>query len=32
MAKAAQLCEELWERDKLFPEVDYRWFGEREGR
>jgi len=25
------LVAELYERDKLFPNIDYRWFGEREG-
>ena len=24
------LVEDLYERDKLFPNIDYRWFGERE--
>ena len=25
------LVAELYERDKLFPNIDYRWFGDREG-
>jgi len=36
LAEAAQtdsiLVEDLYERDKLFPDIDYRWFGSREGR
>jgi len=26
------LVAELYERDKLFANIDYRWFGDREGR
>ncbi len=26
------LVEDLYERDKLFPNIDYRWFGDREKR
>jgi hypothetical protein len=22
----ADLAQDLWERDKVFPEMDYRWF------
>jgi 1,4-alpha-glucan branching enzyme len=29
---AAALCNEIWELDKVFPEIDYRAFSEREGR
>ena len=29
---AAALAETLWERDKVFPTIDYRWFAERQGR
>jgi len=29
---ARALAEELYERDKLFPNVDYRWFADRERR
>jgi len=25
------LAAELYEQDKLFPNIDYRWFGDREG-
>jgi len=28
---AVNLCNELWELDKVFPEIDYRSFAEREG-
>jgi len=35
LAEAGQtdptLVAELYERDKLFPNIDYRWFGDREG-
>jgi len=35
LAEAGQsdpvLVEDLYERDKLFPNIDYRWFGDREG-
>jgi 1,4-alpha-glucan branching enzyme len=29
---ALSLAETLWERDKVFPTIDYRWFTERQGR
>ena len=36
LAEAGQidpaLVTELYERDKLFPNIDYRWFADREGR
>jgi len=36
LAEAGQadpdLAAEFYERDKLFPNIDYRWFGDREGR
>jgi 1,4-alpha-glucan branching enzyme len=28
---AVALCNEIWELDKIFPEIDYRSFAEREG-
>jgi len=28
---AVALCNEIWELDKVFPEIDYRYFAEREG-
>ncbi len=28
---AVEFCDELWELDKVFPEIDYRSFTEREG-
>ncbi len=30
--EARALAEELYERDKLFPNIDYRWFADRERR
>jgi 1,4-alpha-glucan branching enzyme len=32
VAAAIQLAETLWERDKVFPSIDYRWFAARQGR
>jgi 1,4-alpha-glucan branching enzyme len=36
LAEAGQadpdLVADLYERDKLFPNIDYRWFGDRERR
>ncbi len=29
---ARELTDELWERDRLFPTIDYRWFAERQGK
>lgn len=31
-AEAAALAQDLFERDKIFPEIDYRFFQEREGK
>ena len=32
IAAAVELAETLWERDKVFPSIDYRWFAARQGR
>jgi len=32
LAAAHRLADELYERDKVFPDIDYRWFAEREGK
>lgn len=29
---ALELCRVLWEADKVFPDIDYRYFAEREGK
>ena len=29
---ALKLCHQLWERDKVFPSINYRSFAEREDR
>jgi len=31
MSDGAALAAELYEQDKVFPDIDYRWFGKREG-
>jgi 1,4-alpha-glucan branching enzyme len=31
IAGASRLAEELWEQDKAFPTIDYRWFADRQG-
>ena len=31
-SEALALAETLWERDKVFPTLDYRWFAARQGR
>jgi 1,4-alpha-glucan branching enzyme len=30
--RAVARTKELWEQDKVFPEIDYRWFAERQGK
>ena len=32
MARARSVAEELYEWDKVFPSIDYRWFAARQGR
>ena len=32
VAAALELAETLWEHDKVFPSIDYRWFAARQGR
>ena len=32
LAEARALANEYWERDKVFPDIDYRWFAARQGR
>ena len=31
MSSGATLAAKLYEQDKVFPQIDYRWFGERKG-
>ena len=31
IAGASRLAAELWEQDKAFPTIDYRWFANRQG-
>ena len=32
VSAAVELAKALWERDKIFPSIDYRWFAARQGR
>jgi 1,4-alpha-glucan branching enzyme len=32
LAEAARMAAEQYELDKVFPDIDYRWFGPRQGR
>jgi hypothetical protein len=32
VAGVQHLADELWEQDKVFPTLAYRWFAQRQGR